>query len=78
MLQFSAGCDSCEMFSDKMGKAVVSVTGTMDVINAVKEKLEKEFKTSVEITPSPPILGDLDHGGSENKNKKKRLFGLPF
>ncbi|XP_052177963.1 heavy metal-associated isoprenylated plant protein 3-like [Diospyros lotus] len=66
------GCHSCEIFSDEMGKAVVSVTGTMDVINAVKEKLEKKLKTSVEITPSPPILGDLDHGGSENKRGRKQ------
>ncbi|XP_052179174.1 heavy metal-associated isoprenylated plant protein 9-like [Diospyros lotus] len=72
IVENTKGFHSCKVSSDEMGKAVVSVTGTMDVINAVKEKLEKKLKTSVEITTSPPILGDLDHGGSENKRGRKQ------
>ncbi|XP_052177943.1 heavy metal-associated isoprenylated plant protein 3-like isoform X2 [Diospyros lotus] len=45
IVENTKGFHSCKVSSDEMGKAVVSVTGTMDVINAVKEKLEKELKT---------------------------------
>ncbi|XP_052211123.1 uncharacterized protein LOC127813960 [Diospyros lotus] len=71
-VQKKKGFHSGKVSSDEMGKAVVSGTGTMDVINALKEELGKKFNTSVEVSPSPPVLGDLDHGGSENKRGRKQ------